>query len=189
MSEQLGAEAYDASSQDDAGDILKHHLRLLLRPSQAQHDAALARNQLNAVIGHGREIDEQGRNGSRFAVAPADDAPQFVDPLARLTLAASKLGEDRPLGVRQSLAHGGDKQDTPGQPTVAAQRSAQEMLVAQGPARGDERRHARLLTTLAAGGCFGCGCAATAPRPSWNFPVAVAVRYSRWASALIARKR
>ena len=119
MSEQLGAEAYDASSQDVAGDILKHHLRLLLRPSQAQHDAALARNQLNAVIGHGREIDEQGRNGSRFAVAPADDAPQFVDPLARLTLAASKLGKDRSFFVRQILAHGGDEQDAPGEPTTS----------------------------------------------------------------------
>ena len=70
-------------SLDDAGDILKHHLRLLLRPSQAQHDAALAQNQLRAIVDHGREIDQQGRNGSRFAAAPANDAPQFVDPLAR----------------------------------------------------------------------------------------------------------
>jgi hypothetical protein len=29
---------------DDACDIPEHHLRLLLRPSQAQHEAALARN-------------------------------------------------------------------------------------------------------------------------------------------------
>ena len=91
----------DWRSLDDAGDILKHHLRLLLRPSQAQHDAALAQNQLSAIVDHGREIDQQGRNGSRFAAAPADDAPQFVDPLARLALAASQLGEDRPLFVRQ----------------------------------------------------------------------------------------
>ena len=31
------------------------------------------------------------------------------------------------------------------------------MLVAQGPAHRDERRHGRLLTTLAAGGRSGCG--------------------------------
>jgi hypothetical protein len=61
--------------------------------------------------------------------APADDAPQLVDALAPFALAASELGEDRPLFVRQGLAHGGDEQDT-----------------------------------------------ATAPRPSWGFPAAVAVR-------------
>ena len=59
------------------------------------------------------------RNGSRFAAAPADDAPQFGDPLARLALAASKFGEDRSFFVRQNLAHGRDEQDAPGQPTVA----------------------------------------------------------------------
>jgi hypothetical protein len=44
---------------------------------------------------------------SRFAAASADDAPQFVNPLARLALTASQLGEDRPFFVRQGLAHGG----------------------------------------------------------------------------------
>ena len=169
----------DWRSLDDAGDILKHHLRLLLRPSQAQHDAALAQNQLSAIVDHGREIDQQRRNGSRFAAAPADDAPQFVDPLARLAPTASKLGEDRPLFVRQSLAHGGDEQDTPGQPTVAAQHCAQEMPVAQGPAHGDERRHGRLSTTwppAAVSAADAVSEAATARRPSWDFPAAVAVR-------------
>jgi hypothetical protein len=73
----------------NTSDIFKHHLRLLLRPSQAQHDAALAQNQPRAIVDHGREIDQQGRNGSRFAAAPADDAPQFVDPNARLAPTAS----------------------------------------------------------------------------------------------------
>jgi hypothetical protein len=74
-----------------------------LRPSQAQHDAALAQNQLRAIIDHGREIDQQPRNGSRFAAAPADDA-QFVNPLARLALAAGELGEDRPLFVVKAVS-------------------------------------------------------------------------------------
>jgi hypothetical protein len=60
-----------------------------------------------------RSGDQQRGDGSRFTTAPANDAPQFVDPLARLVLAASKLGEDRPFFVRQSLAHRGCQQDSP----------------------------------------------------------------------------
>ena len=165
---------------DDACDIPEHHLRLLLRPSQAQHEAALARNQLGAIVDHGREIDQQRRNGSRFAAASSDDAPQFVDPLARLALAARKLCEDCSFFVRQSLAHGGDEQDAPAQPTVAAQRGAQEMPIAQSPAHRDERRHVRLLTplALAAGSAAEAVSEAASPAmPSWAFPgPVVAVR-------------
>ena len=74
------------------------------------------------LVGYNVQADQQRRNGSRFAAAPANDAPQFIDPFARLTLAASELGEDHLLFVRQRLAHGGNEQDTPGQPTVAERR-------------------------------------------------------------------
>ena len=106
-----------------------------------------------------------------------DDAPQFVDPLARLALAARKLCEDCSFFVRQILAHGGDEQDAPGQPTVAAQRGAQEMPIAQSPAHRDQRCHVRLLPTLALATGSAAAAVSEVVIPSWDSPgPVVAVR-------------
>lgn len=70
-----------------------------------------------------------------------DDAPELVDGLQRLALAACEALEDDALVVAQRLAANRDEQHTPGGPTVAAEKVPEQVGPAQGLAHGDQLAH------------------------------------------------
>ena len=145
-------------------------------PSQAQHDAALPRNQLGA---NNRPWSRDRPAASQWLLdlppRRPDDAPQFGDPFSRLALASPvSLCKDRSFFVRQTLAlMAGDEQDAPGQPAIPPKRrgSPRDSYRSEPGACVDERRHVCLSADFGRWRPFRLiGGAESRRVPSWGCP-------------------
>jgi hypothetical protein len=72
-------------------------LRLLRILREAQDYETLANCGDPLIVDEEGQVDHQDRYRQALAAAPADDAPEFLAPHERFTLAAGELLEDRAL--------------------------------------------------------------------------------------------